>query len=151
MMLSFWAMAWSMAQSTRSANLPSMVYGVSAMAWADHLTGSRTVLNPADLIARKYSALSVTPHAPSRGASRALPRLMPRPRAPLAAGITGSSADELAHATITRRSAAHGVLFMLPSPRVDSSSQHLHLLIFPLKVLDGFIGVHVEDGAAVGV
>src|SRR4051812_24459104 len=79
MMLSRCASAWSMAQSTRAANVGSIVYGASAPAWADQLTGSRTVSNPASLIARKYSARRVTPHAPSRGASRAFPRLIPRP------------------------------------------------------------------------
>src|SRR5262245_6499895 len=64
----------------RSANLGSIVYGASLPACADHFTGRRTVAKPAFFIVVKYSALSVTPHSPSFGASRALPRLMPRPR-----------------------------------------------------------------------
>src|SRR5438270_12175644 len=68
-----------------------MVYGASAFAWADHFTGSRTWPNPAFLIAGRYAGLMVTPQAPTLGASRALPKLTPGPRA-LTASAAGSAA-----------------------------------------------------------
>src|SRR5262245_11898043 len=76
-----------------------MVYGAFLPACADHRTGRRTVANPAFLIAVKYSALSFTPHSPSLGASRALPRLMPRPRFPFAA-MTPFAGSSVAKANV---------------------------------------------------
>src|SRR5262249_49078456 len=53
----------------------------SFAAWADHFTGTRTVANPASLMSLKKPASSLTPQSPSFGASRALPKLTPRPSA----------------------------------------------------------------------
>src|SRR5688572_12063424 len=78
-----------------------MVCGGSDFACADQRTGIRTEAKPACLMSAKYSALSENPHAPSRGASSALPKFTPRPidRHSANASPGGSAADaETQHA-----------------------------------------------------
>src|SRR5438309_9269790 len=117
-MFSLFAIAWSTAQSTRAANWRSSVYGASAFAWADHFTGRRTLSNPAALIVLKYSALSVTPHSPSFGASSALPKLIPRPSALFAARTSGGSAARTWKTTAVVRQRMDRVVFIrLSHPR----------------------------------
>src|SRR5215831_10158230 len=69
----------------------SIAYGGWVPACVDQLIGIRTELKPAFLMSPKYRDFNVIPQAPSCGASRALPRLMPRPSRRLWCWVSSSA------------------------------------------------------------
>src|SRR4029079_8824701 len=75
----FFASSLSTTDATRVMNAASMVNGAWAPAWLLQRTGSRIEVKPAAVALSMKSSVTVSPHAPSVGASNVLPKFTPRP------------------------------------------------------------------------